>query len=187
MKLKNKINLKDDSHYVHNRAPTGERISVHRVQQRLRDRLEQILRLQIRLPQALGDTKQLLARRAGDDKVLCKVDAPDQVCRGDERLVPARRRLVQASDDGLDKVRAEAAFVERRGDEVGERLWLDFTLFFDGVHVHPVAEHFAAVVRAGGEWERRATKDVKGIADSVVTSVANPGRPMYVRSVTGKI
>lgn len=129
---------------MNNRTPTRERVPIHRIQKRLTDSLKQILRLQPGLPQPLRHTEQLLTRRASNDEVLCKVDAPDQVCRGDERLVRARGCLLQAGDDGLDEVGPEAAFVERGGDELGEGGGFDGAFFFDGVHVYAVAEDFAA-------------------------------------------
>ena len=81
-----------NAHNMHNASPPRIRITVHRIHNRLRYRLKQILRLQIRLPQALRDTEQLLARRPREHKVLGEVQAPDQVRGGDEGLVAAGGR-----------------------------------------------------------------------------------------------
>ena len=48
-------------------------------------------------------------RCSADDKVFCKVDAPDQISGCDERFVGFG---VDTGDDGLDKVRSKSFLVE---------------------------------------------------------------------------
>jgi hypothetical protein len=65
-------------------SPTTQRISIHRTKQRLRDRLEQLIGSQVRLPQALAHAEQLVARCAAHDEVLSEVDAADAVEAADK-------------------------------------------------------------------------------------------------------
>ncbi|KAJ8105932.1 hypothetical protein OPT61_g9875 [Boeremia exigua] len=104
------------------------------------------LPLSNRLPFARAE--QLVARGAADDKVLGEVDAADAVEAADERLP---RRLVDACDDGADKVRAEALLVQRRRDEVGHGLGRDVALLAQAVHVDLVAEEVRDGGHVGGE------------------------------------
>lgn len=60
-------------------SPSTQSVSVHSVEERLRDRLEQILRPEIRFPETFARAKKLVARGAGDDEVLREVDAADRV------------------------------------------------------------------------------------------------------------
>ena len=122
----------------HNHAHTGERVALEAVEHGLRDRLKQLLGLQVRLPEALGHTKQVLTGRAAHDKVLGKVEAADQVGRRNERFV----LRVEARDDRLDKVRAEPPLVQRGAHEPGKRLRLDLAVLLHAVHVEPVPELF---------------------------------------------
>ena len=74
---------------------------------------------QIRLPQAFTSPKQLITRRACDDEVLCKVDAPNTVEPADERFA---RRSIDAREDRTDKERPEPLLVQTRADHVGKCL-----------------------------------------------------------------
>jgi len=103
---------------------------------------------QIRLPQALACSEQLIARRATDDEILRKVDASDTVEAADERLPGL---WVEARDDGADEVGAEAALVEGGGDEVGEGRGRDGPLLAQAVHVDFVAEQVGHGDHVGGE------------------------------------
>ena len=62
---------------VHVRSPPAQSISIHGIEQRLRDRLEEVLRPEIRLPQPFTRAEELVARGAGDDEVFREVDAAD--------------------------------------------------------------------------------------------------------------
>ena len=90
----------------------------------------------IRLPKPLTSTKQLIARRPADDKVLGKVYAPDTVKAADERLAG---RVIDARDDGRDEVRAESLLVQTRRYQVCHCLRRDLPLFSQSVHVDPVS------------------------------------------------
>lgn len=92
---------------------------------------------QIRLPQALACSKELVARRAAHDEVLGEINATNAVEAADEGLAGG---VVDAGNDGADKVRAEAALVEGRRDEVGHGLGRDLALLAQAVHVDFVAE-----------------------------------------------
>lgn len=61
------------------RAPTAQRIAVDGIEQRLRDRLEEVVRREVGFPQAFACAEELVGRRAGDDEVLREVDAADGV------------------------------------------------------------------------------------------------------------
>lgn len=115
----------------------------------------------IRLPQTLTHAKELLRRGSRHDKVLGKVDAADAVEAADEGLA---RLGVEAGDDGGDKVGAEAALVERRGDEVGKGSGRDGALLAQAVHVDLVAEDVAHGADVGGQ-ARQAEEDVAVLED----------------------
>lgn len=119
-----------DAHDVDDGAPARVCVTVDGVEQCLRDSLEQLLRLlyrqdasaarndgmgtyEVGFPKALSHAEELAARGAADDKVLCEVEAADEVGCGDERLRAARGGC-QACDDGLDEVRAKAVQASRR-------------------------------------------------------------------------
>ena len=61
------------------RAPTAQSITVDSIEQRLRDRLEEVVGREVGLPQAFACAEKLVGRRTGDDEVLCEVDAADGV------------------------------------------------------------------------------------------------------------
>src|ERR1700750_724191 len=85
-----------DLQHMHNTSPARVRVAVDSVHDRLGYRLKEVLRFQVRLPQALSHTKQLLTRRARHHKVLCEIKAPDEVRCRNERLEAARRRFRQS-------------------------------------------------------------------------------------------
>merc|ERR1711939_70746 len=122
--------------HVHERSPAGEGVAVDGVEERLRDSLEQVVRLQVRLPQRLCHALNLLRCCPAADKVLGKVEAANQVGGGDERLV----RAVQASDDGLDEPVAKASLVQRARDQVRERLGLYCALLLHLVQVETLPQ-----------------------------------------------
>lgn len=68
------------------RSPPAQRISVHGVEEGLRDGLEEVVRAQVGLPEAFARAEELVASGAGDDEVFREIDAPDRV--------EARRRSV---------------------------------------------------------------------------------------------
>lgn len=84
---------------VHVRAPTGEGVSIHGIEQRLRDGFEQILRREIWLPQAFAGTEELVRGGARDDEVLGKVDTPDAVEASCRSETSARAHAI-SSDTG---------------------------------------------------------------------------------------
>lgn len=147
-------------------APARQRISIHRIKQRLRNRLEEVLWLlhnnqhtppltlgthipyQIRLPQALARPEQLITRRATDDEILRKVNASNTIKAADKRLPRLR---IEPRDDGTDEVRPEAALVQGAGDEVRERRGRDRPLLAQAVHVDFVAEEVGHGGHVGGE------------------------------------
>lgn len=94
---------------IHIRPPPTERIPIDSTQKRLTDRLKKLLRLQSLLPQSLTSTEQLIARRAADNKVLGKVDAPDTVEAADEWLARLR---VESCDYGGYEPGPETLLVE---------------------------------------------------------------------------
>lgn len=59
--------------------------------------------------------------------------------------------MVDAGNDGADKVGTEAAFVESTRHEVGHCLRRDLALFAETVHVDLVAEEFADRRHIGGK------------------------------------
>jgi len=116
------------SHDVHDGSPTTQSISVHRIQQHLRDRLEQVLRFlpvsscsegattarsntvssaaweythQIWLPQTLSHTVQLILRRARNRKVLRRGDTTDPVRQLCDREATRAGSRVHGGDEGL--------------------------------------------------------------------------------------
>lgn len=103
---------------------------------------------QIGLPQALTHAKQLLSRRATDNKVLGKVNAPNTVEAADERLA---RLGLQASYHRAHKVRAEALLVQGRRDEVGKGRGRNLALLAQAVHVDFVSEEVGDGGNIGGE------------------------------------
>lgn len=65
------------SHDVNDGSPAAEGITVDGVQEALGDGLEEVLGLEVRLPQSLSSTVQLLGRSSGDSKVFGRGDAAD--------------------------------------------------------------------------------------------------------------
>ena len=64
-------------HNIHMRAPAGQRITIDGIQQRLGDCLEQVLGLEIGLPETFAGTEELVRGGDGDDEVFGEVDAAD--------------------------------------------------------------------------------------------------------------
>ena len=61
------------------RAPTRQGIAVDGVEQGLGDSLEEVIGLEIRLPQTLARAEELVRCCARDDEVFREVDAADAV------------------------------------------------------------------------------------------------------------
>lgn len=70
------------------RAPTGQRVAVDGVEQRLGDGLEEVVGPEVGLPEALARAEELVGRGAGDDEVFGEVDAADAVEAADEGGAP---------------------------------------------------------------------------------------------------
>ncbi|KAI3480963.1 hypothetical protein L1887_56916 [Cichorium endivia] len=114
------------------------------------------------VPRGLLPYRKACPMLCADHKVLCKVEAPDHICCGDEWLV----FRVETSNDGLDEVRSKPGEtwtivrVDVEGkesilaDEVGKDLGLNFALLLHLVHVDAVAEAFAQRRHIGCEaWK----------------------------------
>lgn len=102
----------------------------------------------IRFPETLTHAKELFARCARHDKVLCEVDTADAVKPADEGLAGLG---VEAGNDGADKVRPEPALVQGGADEVGEGPGSDGAFLPEAVHVDLVAEEVADGADVGGQ------------------------------------
>jgi hypothetical protein len=131
---------------------------------------------QVRLPQTLARSKQLIARCSTDNKVLGKVNAPDAVEAANEGLP---RRLVDAGNHRADKVRAEPLLVQRRRDEVGHGLRRDVALFAQPVHVDFEAEEVGDGGDIGGE-ARQAQEDVAVLED--LGEVVRDGEGLHAKT-----
>lgn len=92
---------------------------------------------QIRLPQSLTCSKQLIAGGAGDNKVLCKIDTPDAIKATYKRLA---RGMIDPRNDRADEERPEPFLVQAGGDQVGHGLGRDGPLLAEPVHVDLVAK-----------------------------------------------
>lgn len=73
-------------HNVDNSTPTGNSISITRVDQGLGDDFEQIVRFQVRPPEHFTHAEQLVWAGAADTEVLGLADAANQVHAADVRL-----------------------------------------------------------------------------------------------------
>jgi hypothetical protein len=116
---------------------------------------------QIRLPQSLASTEQLIARCSTNDEVLRKVDAPNAVKPTDERLPT---RLVDTRNHRTNEVRAEAFLIQTRAHEVRHGLGADVAFLAEAIHVDFVAEEVGHGVDVGGE-AREAEEDVAVLED----------------------
>jgi hypothetical protein len=67
---------------------------------------------------------------------------------------------------------------------MGKGFWLDLSFLFDSVHVDPVSELFFPDIFVSPAL---AVDEMRRGVYSVITSVAKPGRPRYMRPVMGKI
>ena len=103
---------------------------------------------QIRLPQPLARSKQLITRRAGHNKVLCRTNAPNTI-KAANKWLPSR--MVDARNHGADKVRPEALLVQTRRHQIRHRLRGDLPFLAQAVHVDFEAEEVADGVDVGGE------------------------------------
>lgn len=103
---------------------------------------------QIRLPQPLAHSKELITGRARNDKVLGEINAANTVKAADERFP---RSLVYASHHRADKIGTEAALVQAGADQAGHGLWADVSLFSQTIHVDFVAEEVADGGDVGGQ------------------------------------
>lgn len=161
-------------------TPTGKGISVDGVEKGLGNRLEKLIRAlyhsqvsilslfdisenthKIRLPQTLTHAKQLLRRRPTDNKVLCKINAPNTIKPADKWLA---RLGVQPRNDGGDKPRTEAALVQGGRYKVGKGAGGDLALFAEAVHVYFVAEEVRDGGHVGGE-AGEAEEDVVAVLE----------------------
>ena len=120
--------LADD---VHHRAPTAQTVPVLPAQQRLARHLEQLLRLQIRPPQALTHAHQAFRCRPGNHEVLRRLHGPDTVHPAQVRR-PVR---LQASNYRLYEIRPKPLLVQRRRHQLPERRRLDVPLFAKTIQV----------------------------------------------------
>lgn len=92
---------------------------------------------QIRLPETLASTKQLITSCTADNKILGKVDTSDTIKPANERLASC---MIDSRNDRRYKIRAESSLVQTRADEVRQRLGGDVSFFTEAVHVDLVAE-----------------------------------------------
>lgn len=92
---------------------------------------------QVRLPQPLTSTEQLITCGARHNKVLGEINAANAIKSTDVWLP---RRTVDASQYRAHKPRAEPPLVQTTRDQVRQRLGGDVALFSQPVHVHFVAE-----------------------------------------------
>lgn len=71
---------------VNRGSPSRDCIPIERVQHRLRDGLEEIIRFEVLAPQRLAHTVQLLLARSDDHKVSGHIRTSDEIHVADERL-----------------------------------------------------------------------------------------------------
>mmetsp|Transcript_16735 Transcript_16735/g.46853 ORF Transcript_16735/g.46853 Transcript_16735/m.46853 type:complete len:218 (-) Transcript_16735:135-788(-) len=118
---------------VHNASPARHGIAIHAAQQRLRQRLEQLIRLQVRLIQGLAHSVEVARAISGHHEVVALDLRSDQVHRRQEGLAFG----VQPGDDRLAEVRAESLLVQHGRQQVGENCGRHVALLLELVEVHP--------------------------------------------------
>lgn len=139
-------------------AVAAQAVAVARGEHRLRDGLEELLRLHILSPERLAHAVERLAARARAHVVLGLVGRADEVGGAEEDVAV----LGHASDHGLGEVGAESTLVEHRLAERGERLAGDLALLAELVHVEAELElgHEGLLVGAeAGEADGAAVVD----------------------------
>lgn len=99
---------------------------------------------QIRFPQPLASTKQLITRGPAHDKILRKIDAANTIETTNKRL---SRLLVQPRNHWAHEKGTEASLVQGARDQVGHGCGGDVALLAEAIHVDFVAEE----VRDGGD------------------------------------
>lgn len=108
---------------------------------------------QIRFPKPFTSAKQLITRRAGHDKVLCKINTPNTVEPTNKRL-PLLALLLRRHNPrhhGAHKPRPEPLLVQTRADQVGHRAGTYLPLLAQAVHVDFVAHQVRHRGDVGGQ------------------------------------
>jgi hypothetical protein len=137
--------LRDD---VHDSAPPGHRVPVHAAQQRLRERLEELVGAHVRPEERLAHPVHVSRARSRHDEVLRVDGGADEVHPAQEGLP---RLLVEAGHDRLDEVRAEPLLVQDLAEQVGEDLGGHLPLLLEPVQVQPELEQVVQRLDVRGE------------------------------------
>lgn len=129
--LRGHLILLDD---VHGRTPARSGVTVEGVDERLADAFEQLVWLQVGSPQGFAHAVQLFGTSADHRKIVRLISAANQVHVADEWLEGFR---IQASNDRLNEIRAEATLVQETRQHCGERFRCHGPVFADLVQIFP--------------------------------------------------
>lgn len=149
---------------MHHSAPSGDGVAVHRAEQALRDRFEELLRSHVGPVERFRHAVQIARAVSRDDEIVRLHSGADQVHAAQEGFVVG----VESGNDGFHVVRAESLFVEHCAEQMTEDLRRHVPLFrqlvqveavvhevFDGLHVRGEATqadvHFGLHAKQFGE------------------------------------
>ena len=99
---------------VHDAAPAGNGVAVHRTQQTLRNGFKELVGLQIGAPQRFGQPVQIARAIAADDKIVRLHAGANEIHAAEKGFVI----VIESGNDGFHVVGTKALFVQQRAHEM---------------------------------------------------------------------